>query len=74
MKSKEKICMWLVKETDVGKAEPTIELHEEQQKEHEILTERLKSVDTWSGAHVSYCKEKVFSFHLKDSKYFQANS
>jgi hypothetical protein len=24
--------MWLVKETDFGKAEPTIELHEEQKK------------------------------------------
>jgi hypothetical protein len=31
--------MWLVKETDAGKAGPTIELHEEQQKNmHGILT------------------------------------
>jgi hypothetical protein len=38
--------MWLVKETGVGKAGPTIELHEEQQKKHGILTELLRSVDT----------------------------
>jgi hypothetical protein len=70
--------MWLVKETDFGKAEPTIELHEEQKKEkekkHGVLMELLKSVDARSDAQVSCCKEKVFRFHLKDNKYFQANS
>jgi hypothetical protein len=67
--------MWLVKETDFGKAEPTIELHEEQKKKkHGVLMELLKSVDARSDAQVSCCKEKVFRFHLKDNKYFQANS
>ena len=36
--------------------------------------ELLKSVDARSDAQVSCCKEKVFRFHLKDNKYFQANS
>ena len=29
--------MWLVKENDAGKAGPTMELHEEQQKKYGIL-------------------------------------
>ncbi|KAJ6854657.1 hypothetical protein NC651_039568 [Populus alba x Populus x berolinensis] len=55
--------MWLVKEIDVGKAGPTMELHEEQRKEHGILTVPLKSVDARSDAQqVSWCEEKVLAF------------
>jgi len=55
--------MWLVKETDAGKAGPTMELHEEQQKKHGILTVPLKSVDARSKAQqVSCWDEKVLAF------------
>jgi hypothetical protein len=46
-----------------SKAGPTMELHEEQQKKHGILTVPLKSVDARSKAQqVSCCEEKVLAF------------